>query len=308
MLALLTGGFLGWSLGANDAANVFGTAVSSRMVRWRTAAWLASIFIILGALLQGQSGMHTLSGLTSQTAQVAILTSLAAALTVTGMTLGGLPVSTSQAVVGAIIGAGLVQRELNTDGLGKVILCWIGTPLGGMLFSVLFYLLFRAIARRTRPSLFEMDSVLRVGLVVCGAYGAYALGANNVANVSSFLAAGTGMTPRMAVLAGGLTIALGVMTYSRKVMMTVGRGITPLDGFSALVVVLAQAVTVHIYAQIGVPVSSSQAVVGAVLGIGMVKGMHIIRGRVLVRVALGWLATPFIAAGVSWTMLTLLGH
>jgi PiT family inorganic phosphate transporter len=276
------------------------------MIRWRTAAWLASGFIILGAVLQGASGVHTLTGLTTQTVQIAILTSLAAALTVTGMTLGGLPVSTSQAVVGAIIGAGLVQRELNLQGLGKVVLCWIGTPLGGMLFSVLFYLLFKGIARRVRPSLFSMDAVLRLGLVLCGVYGAYALGANNVANVSSFLAAGAGLSEPMAVLAGGLTISLGVLTYSRKVMMTVGRGITPLDGFSALVVVLSQAVTVHIYAQVGVPVSSSQAVVGAVLGIGMVKGMHIIRGRVLARVAVGWLTTPFIAAGMAWVMLTLM--
>lgn len=305
MLAFLTGGFLGWSLGANDAANVFGTAVSSRMVRWRTAAWIAAVFIVIGAMLQGMTGVETLAGLTTQTAQTAVLTALAAALTVTGMTLIGLPVSTSQAVVGALIGAGLMQGELNTDGLGKVLLCWIGTPIGGMLFAVLFYLILRGIMRRAHPSLFTLDPVLRIGLICCGAYGAYALGANNVANVSSFLAAGTDLSPRMAVLAGSLMIALGVLTYSKRVMMTVGRGITPLDGFSALVVVLAQSVTVHLYAEVGVPVSSSQAVVGAVLGIGLVKGMQIIRGRVLLKVAVGWLATPFIAAAVAWAMLTL---
>jgi len=51
MLPLLGGIFLGWSLGANDASNVFGSAVTARMVKFWTAAILASIFVILGALL-----------------------------------------------------------------------------------------------------------------------------------------------------------------------------------------------------------------------------------------------------------------
>ena len=49
----LGGLFLGWSLGANDAANVFGTAVGTRMVRFKTAAIVCSLFIILGAVISG---------------------------------------------------------------------------------------------------------------------------------------------------------------------------------------------------------------------------------------------------------------
>ena len=50
---LLSGIFLGWSLGANDAANIFGTAVSTRMVKFKVAALVASIFVVLGAVLSG---------------------------------------------------------------------------------------------------------------------------------------------------------------------------------------------------------------------------------------------------------------
>ncbi|MGB6928739.1 MAG: inorganic phosphate transporter, partial [Syntrophobacteria bacterium] len=64
MTSLLGGIFLGWSLGANSAANVFGTAVTSRMVKFWTAAILASSFVLAGALLGGQSGIETLKGLT----------------------------------------------------------------------------------------------------------------------------------------------------------------------------------------------------------------------------------------------------
>ena len=51
-LFLTAGLFLGWSLGANDAANIFGTAVGSRMVRFYTAAAVASVFVIIGAVVQ----------------------------------------------------------------------------------------------------------------------------------------------------------------------------------------------------------------------------------------------------------------
>ena len=63
MYPLLGGVWLGWALGANDASNVFGTAVASRMVRFRTAVVLSSLFVLAGALVGGAAGMKTLSGL-----------------------------------------------------------------------------------------------------------------------------------------------------------------------------------------------------------------------------------------------------
>jgi PiT family inorganic phosphate transporter len=56
MFYLISALYLGWSLGANDAANIFGTAVSSKMVKFITAAILSSIFVILGSILQGRPG------------------------------------------------------------------------------------------------------------------------------------------------------------------------------------------------------------------------------------------------------------
>ena len=65
IIFLLGGLFLGWSLGANDAANVFGTAVGTRMVRFKTAAIVCSIFIILGAIISGAGTTETLGKLGS---------------------------------------------------------------------------------------------------------------------------------------------------------------------------------------------------------------------------------------------------
>ena len=84
-------------------------------------------------------------------------------------------------------------------------------------------------------------------------------------------------------------------------MFTVGSRLVQLDAFSALVAVMAMAVTVHFYAQIGVPVSTSQAIVGAVLGIGLFKGVKTINRRIVVNIFFAWLCTPLVAAGICWT-------
>ena len=84
----------------------------------------------------------------------AIIISFAAALTVTMMTFLKLPVSTSQAAVGAIIGIGLMRNDANFSQLGKVIACWVGTPIGGALFTIIFYWLFTWILRKWKPSVF----------------------------------------------------------------------------------------------------------------------------------------------------------
>jgi PiT family inorganic phosphate transporter len=123
MWQLLSGLFLGWSLGSNDAANVFGTAVASRMVRFWTAAVLCAFFVLLGAVLEGEAGMHTYRELSPMTANTAFVVGLAAALTVTLMSFLALPVSTSQAVVGALVLVGILRSELQYGPLLKVVRC-----------------------------------------------------------------------------------------------------------------------------------------------------------------------------------------
>jgi PiT family inorganic phosphate transporter len=292
MLYLLGGVFLGWSLGANDAANLFGSAVSSHMIRFWKAALLASLFVILGAVLQGEHGIETLQGLSPMDLEMAVLTSVAAATTVTGMTLFRLPVSTSQAVVGAIVGAGLLQHELHMQGLVKVVICWLGTPLAGVVFSLFVYPLLGKIYNRSPYNLFQMDQFTRIGLVIAGCYSAFALGSNNVANVTAVFVGAGRLDVSTATLIGGISIALGILTFSRGVMETVGKNLVTLDPYCALVVVLSGALSVHVYTWIGVPVSSSQAVVGAVLGIGILKGTQTIRKKTLFSILLAWFVTP----------------
>lgn len=295
MLSLLGGIFLGWSLGANDASNVFGSAVASKMLKFWTAAILASVFVLLGALLQGQAGIETLKGLTQFTLEQAVVSSVAAATTVTIMTIMGLPVSTSQAVVGAILGIGMLNQQINLEGLGKVVACWLGTPVGAVMIAVILYKVLAVFYNNFKINLIQSDILIRLSMIVAGSYGAYALGANNVANVTAVFVGAGHLSVFSAALIGGLSIGFGILTLSRRVMETVGRKLVRLDPFSALVVLLAQSITVHIYTFVGVPVSTSQAVIGAVLGVGIVKGISTVRSRTLVNILIAWILTPAIA-------------
>ena len=238
MLALSGGVYLGWALGANDAANCFGTAVGSGVISFRRASVLCALAVLAGAALQGQAGIHTLSGLTEQTMTTLIIVSVSAAITITIMTMFGLPISTSQAVVGAISGIGIATHNLSTSGLAKVVISWIATPFGSMFFAVLFFTVLRSVSRHVRMGILTRDKLLWTGLVVVGIYGSYALGANNVANATGIY---SGVIPglndfHLAVIGGG-AIGLGVITFSRRVMESVGKRLMRLDAFTAFIAV-----------------------------------------------------------------------
>ncbi len=296
MWPLIGGVWLGWALGANDAANVMGASVASRMLRFRTAALVAGCFVLIGALSQGYAGMHTYAGLTPMTLTGAVVVSMAAALTVTLLGAAGLPISASQATVGAILGVGLLNREWHAAGFGKIVACWVGTPLGAAVVAMLLYNLAGWFYNRSRLNMFEADALLRVGMIAATAYGAYALGANNVANVSAVFFAAGHLDGPQAALVGGLSIAAGIFLCQRRVIDTVGKSLVRLNAYSGLVVLLAQGLTVHAYTLVGVPVSTSQAVIGAVLGVGLARGTRTVRLRTLGGIVMGWVMTPVLGA------------
>ena len=112
------------------------------MVTFRKAAVIASVFVILGAVIQGAGASHTLGKLGSVNALGGSFTvALAAAITIYVMTKFALPVSTTQAIVGAIIGWNFFTGN-STDGstLSQIVVTWISGPVIGAVFAVLFYI------------------------------------------------------------------------------------------------------------------------------------------------------------------------
>ncbi|SHE97401.1 inorganic phosphate transporter, PiT family [Marinitoga hydrogenitolerans DSM 16785] len=291
---LLPAVFFGWSLGANDAANIFGTAVSNRIVRYRVATIISAIFILIGAIIGGAKGIETISNVTAQSLISGSISVLSAAITMTIMTYLGVPVSSSQAIVGSIMAVGLIEGGVNWGIILKLVLAWIGTPIGGMIFGYISYK-FLSIPFNKIKSIYAKERVVQIATLIIGAYGAYSLGANNVANITGVFASTIGVP--MAALVGGLAISFGVLTYSYKVMMTVGTQIIELDYFSAAIAVLGESITVWIYALLGIPVSTSQAIVGAVIGAGYARGSRLTNKKVLLKILSAWVNTP-ISAGL----------
>ncbi len=325
---LSSGLFLGWTLGANDASNVFGSAVGSKMIRFKQAAIIASIFVVLGAVLQGAGGSHTLGKLGSVDALGGAFTvALAAGLSVFWMTKSKLPVSTSQAVVGAIIGWNFFTgNPTDMNSLTKIVTTWISGPILGGIFAVLLFLLLQFILRKSKIHLIKLDAYIKYALLIVGAFGSFSLGANNIANVVGvFIPSAPNITlnfgfftlngVQLLFLGGGISIAVGIITYSKKVMMTVGNSLMKLNAETAIIVVLAHSMVLFVFSsqnlsdlfvRIGlpeiplVPVSSSQAIVGAILGIGILKGGRNIEVKVIGKIAVGWLLTPIIAGLIAF--------
>ncbi len=281
--------------------------------------------------MQGAGASDTLGKLGSvSTLAAAFTVALSAALTVYWMTRMSLPVSTSQAIVGAIIGWNFyTNNPTDLNSLTKIVTTWISGPILGGIFAVLLFMLVKVLTKKTKVHLLYRDSYIRYGLLLAGAFGAYSLGANNIANVMGVFVSAVDLPTidlgifhldgkQQLFLIGGVAIGLGIITYSKHVMETVGNTLMPLTPEAAIVVVLSQALVLFIFSSQGlsdafqsiglpaiplVPVSSSQVVIGSIIGIGIYKGGKQIKFNILGGISLGWIATPIVAGVMAFFML-----
>ncbi len=305
---ILPGTFLGWGLGANDASNIFGTAVANNIIKFYHAAILASIFVIVGSFLEGPKTFDTVGGLAAITKGDLTAITLGAAVSVAFFTYLKLPISTSQALVGSILGIGIVKgSDIDLKILFKIVLCWITTPLGAFIIGFILYAFIKWIFSKFNFGVLFYSIFIKVGILLAGIMGSYSLGANNVGNVTGIYAVHMKIanlpfglsSDRFWALLGGISIAIGIMTYSKRVMETVGKKITNMLPMMALISVVAQSITVYIYTNVGVPVSTSQAIVGAVAGVGAVHGFSSVNFKSIGRIAIGWMMTPIAAGAVA---------
>ncbi len=339
-LLLAAGLFMGWSLGTNDAANAFGTAVATRVVKYRTAIIIIAVMVLLGAVLLGQNNIDkltsiatnndvvaspsqveeavaagTLEDLRLKSALKAFIIFGCAALTVFVMSYLKFPVSANQSITGAVIGWGLCYADYsdpvvlknNLGELGEFASTWIINPVGAAVISFVLVFITNRLFEKHLTSMKNYDMLVKIGYLIAGGFAAFSIGQNSSASVTAFYYDATGLganlltDARLTAVIGGIAIAVGVLTFSKRVMMTVGSSIADISQVDGFVVIIAMALTVLLMGKLmGIPVSTSQSVVGAVVGAGLVHGVKSVNFGVFKRIAIAWVSSPTVAGLMTY--------
>jgi len=177
--------------------------------------------------------------------------------------------------------------------------------------------LLRKIQAKKGDDYFTVESIFRRLQIITSCYVAFSHGANDVANAIGPIAgiiplASTGEMnptadiPVLLLALGGIGIAVGCMTWGRRVMRTVGGRITSLTNTRGFSVDFGAATTVLLASKLGLPISTSHTVVGAVIGVGLARGLEAVDLSVIKKIIVSWLLTLPIAAGTSITIFILL--
>jgi len=341
-LLLIAGIFMGWSLGTNDAANAFGTAVATGVVKYRTAVTIISIFVVIGAFLMGSGNMESVNSLAINNAVIpsaqnaaqlvedgkgdnlalmsaikAFIIFVCAGATVFLMSYLKFPVSANQSITGAIIGWGIFHADYsnptvlsgNLKQIGKFASTWLLCPLGAAIISFIIVKVASKLLIPKLSNLSHYDDVIKIGYLIAGGYASFSIGMNSSANVTSLyygevvngVSTNLLTDARLTCTIGGLAIALGVLTYSKKVMMTVGSSIAPLTQIEGFLVIISMATTIVLLGNfMQIPVSTSQAVVGAVVGAGLTKSYKVVNFGVFKNIAVAWVSSPVMAGLLTY--------
>ncbi|RLF36979.1 MAG: phosphate permease [Thermoplasmata archaeon] len=171
-------------------------------------------------------------------------------------------------------------------------------------------IVFRKIKEKGKEDYATVEGIFRKLQIGTSCYVAFSHGANDVANaigpVASIIPLAQGATvgsqvevPYWLLALGGFGIAVGCMTWGRKVMRTVGNRITSLTNTRGFSVDFGAATTVLVASKLGLPISTSHTVVGAVIGVGLARGLEAVDLSVIKKIIVSWLLTLPIAAGTS---------
>ena len=317
IIAVAVALFMGLNIGGNNAAASMGAAYGAKVRTKYQAVLLIGVFSVLGAVLSGGEVIKTLGKGILPPGTIllegAIVVVAAAGITVFIANMLRVPISTSQAAVGAVVGIGFFYgaSKINATFIGYIISWWIITPLLAWLLAYLMgkylythILIWLADHHESDASIRKSLNIL---LTISGCYVAYSAGANNAANaVGPFVGAGI-IGPIPGAIFAGLAIGFGALLMGGRVLDTVGKEITELCIIRATFVEFTSAFIVHIASIKGIPVSLGEIVAAGIIGIGCANsGMHIVKGDVVKKILIAWLVSPLLAGILAFGLMNLL--
>jgi inorganic phosphate transporter, PiT family len=294
--------------GFHDAANSIATVVSTRVLTPRMAVvWAA--FFNFAAVLVFHTGVANTVGKTVDpevVSEAVIFAGLVGAVTWNFLTWWlGLPTSSSHAIIGGFAGAGVAKAGfgvLNAASLEKTILFIVLSPLFGMVLGFLLMLANLWLFRRATPA--RVDSLFRRLQLLSAAAFSLGHGGNDAQKTMGIIAAllvGAGYlqleadgdlpVPPWVVVAAYTAISLGTLSGGWRIVKTLGQRITalkPVGGFSAET---AAACSLYLATFLGVPVSTTHTITGAIVGVGATRRLSAVRWGVAGRIVWAWVLT-----------------
>jgi PiT family inorganic phosphate transporter len=307
--------------GMNDAANSIATVVSTRVLSPRKAVAWAAFFNFAAAFGFGVHVANTIGrGIVSPdfVSPLLVLSALVGSSLWTHIcTRFGLPISVSHALIGGLVGAGLVAGgtgALVLPGIVRVLIFIVVSPLIGMVLGFFMMVAVSWIFRRWSP--LQADRTARAGQLLSSAAFSLGHGTNDAQKTMGIIAAALysgGLlgsefhVPWWVVLSAHAAIALGTLTGGWRVIRTLGVELTDLRPAGGFCAESAGAVTLLGTALFGVPVSTTHTIAGAIVGVGATRRLSAVRWGVAGRIVWAWVLTIPFAAAVSGLVQLVLG-
>lgn len=306
--------------GFHDAANSIAAIVSTRVLKPHWAVLWAALFNFIAFLFFGVHVANTIAtGLVAPDVinNHIIFAALLGAIVWNIVTwYYGLPSSSSHALIGGLLGASIAQsgmQPLKWIGISKVIAAIVISPLLGMLLGTVFMLLTARIFFYTNPN--RIDSWFRRFQFLSSAFISLGHGSNDAQKTmgiiaillySSHLIGPVFYIPAWVVIICNFVIALGTCFGGWRIVKTMGMKITKLKPVSGFCSDTASAFTLALATLLGIPVSTTHTVTGAIIGVGSINGFSAVRWGVAKNIVWAWVLTipaSGLVAAIFWRFL-----
>ena len=308
--------------GFHDAANSIATVVSTGVLKPTTAVAFAAFFNLVALFVFHLSVAATVGKGIVQPGVVDTHVVFGALIGATAWNVVtwyyGIPSSSSHALIGGIVGAVMAKAgagSLIAAGIWKTVLFIFVSPLLGFLLGSLMMVLVAWVFRRSRPS--RVDRWFRrLQLISAGAY-SLGHGGNDAQKtigiiwmllIATGYAAAEAKTPPIWVIVSCYTaIAAGTMFGGWRIVKTMGQKITKLKPVGGFCAETGGAITLFLATALGIPVSTTHTITGAIVGVGSTQRASAVRWGVAGNIVWAWIftipASAFVAAIAYWVSL-----
>jgi len=299
--------------GRNDAANSIATIVSTRVLAPRYAVAWAAFFNFVAFLVFGLHvantigrGIITPNAISDQVIFGALMGAISWNLTAGYL---GVPTSSSHALIGGLIGAGVAHVGIGAivwSGVGKTAVAIVLSPITGLIIALLLILAVSWAFVKAAPS--QVDGIFRKVQFVSASLYSLGHGGNDAQKTMGIIAAllaahgqlpGAFHIPFWVVITCNAAMALGTLFGGWKIVRTMGTRITHLTPLQGVCAETAGSITLFMATSLGVPVSTTQTITGAIVGVGAAKRASAVRWGVAQDILIAWVVTMPAAAAVG---------